>query len=424
MPPTKLTEKDLKRELHGFHERYPKLGDDQLFVLWFLRAFITENETEAADALCGGAKDKSVDAVLLDAETKNVFIIQGKYRETVNGKNEHRNDVLGFAQLALNISDKPKEFTEFCESLLPEVAERLTKARKRIMQDGYRLQLYYVTLGKCSANLTTEADQLIRSADCNATFQLFDGRQILLLLDDYLGGVAPPVPSLDLEMEGGNGVEVKGIFHRHDTKTDIESWVFSVTSRSVAELFDHAGTRLFARNIRGFLGSTEINRGMEATLKKEPEYFWYYNNGITIICDDADETNSHGKHILRVKNPQVINGQQTTRTLFKVAAKNADASVTVKVIRVTRKGDGTSDQFDTLVSNIVQATNWQNAIRASDLISNDRRQIEIERQFRKLGYWYIRKRQTKSEARRIAGSKRYHMLRTCKKITWSNLFSG
>ena len=149
-----------------------------------------------------------------------------------------------------------------------------------------------------------------------------------------------------------------------------------MTSRGVADLFEHAGTRLFARNIRGFLGSTEINRSMESTLKNESEYFWYYNNGITIICDDADETSSHGKHILRVKNPQVINGQQTTRMLYRMANTSPKASVTVKVIRVTRRDDGGSEQFDTLVSNIVQATNWQNAIRASDLISNDRRQIE------------------------------------------------
>lgn len=410
MASIKLTEQDLKRELSGYRERFPKLADDHLFVLWFLRAFITEDEREAADSLCGGSNDKGVDAVLIDNETKNVFITQGKYRQKANGKSEHRNDVLGFADLALHLSGNAKSFSEFCHNIAPDVHSRLVKARKRILEDGYQLQLFYVTMGRCGEKLKNEANNRVRTADCNASFQVFVSVQVLLLLDDYLGGVAPPVPSLDLEMESGNGVEVKGIFHRHDRKTDIESWVFSMTGRSAAELFERAGTRLFARNIRGFLGSTEINRGMESTLKNEPEYFWYYNNGITIICDDADETSSHGKHILRVKNPQVINGQQTTRMLYRMASTSPKASVTVKVIRVTRRDNGGSEQFDTLVSNIVQATNWQNAIRASDLISNDRQQIEIERQMRKLGYWYIRKRQTKGEARRLAGSKRYIMI--------------
>jgi hypothetical protein len=68
------------------------------------------------------------------------------------------------------------------------------------------------------------------------------------------------------------------------------------------------------------------------------------------------------------------------------------------------KGRNTDNEgFESLVSKIVSATNWQNEIRPSDLMSNDRRQIQIEREFRKLGYWYVRKRQTKSEARRFAG---------------------
>ena len=39
--------------------------------------------------------------------------------------------------------------------------------------------------------------------------------------------------------------------------------------------------------LEGTLGNTKINRGMEETIEREPEYFWYYNNGVTIICDDA-----------------------------------------------------------------------------------------------------------------------------------------
>jgi len=70
------------------------------------------------------------------------------------------------------------------------------------------------------------------------------GRQILRLLSDFLNGVAPPVPSLDLEMESGNGVEVKGILQRYDIKTDIESWVFPMSNQAVAGLVERAGLRL------------------------------------------------------------------------------------------------------------------------------------------------------------------------------------
>ena len=88
-----------------------------------------------------------------------------------------------------------------------------------------------------------------------------------------------------------------------------------MSGQAVGELYKFAGVRLFARNVRGYLGSTEINRGMDNTISDEPEFFWYYNNGITIICDHAERVSSGGKDTLNVTNPQIINGQQTTRTL-------------------------------------------------------------------------------------------------------------
>jgi hypothetical protein len=218
-------------------------------------------------------------------------------------------------------------------------------------------------------------------------------------------------PSLDLEIESGGSVRTAGVFNRYDSKTDIESWVFSMTDLAVAGLFERAGSRLFARNVRGFLGSTEINRGMEATLTREPEYFWYYNNGVTIVCDDATQESSRGRNILRVTNPQVINGQQTTRTLARSVGKGPRASVLVRVFRVPRPPHENGNSFETLVSRIVSATNWQNAIRPSDLMSNDRRQIEIERQLRKLHYLYLRKRMTKGEARRAAGTRHLRLVK-------------
>jgi len=409
----RCTDLDLKRQLGEFRDRFPRFADDQLFVLWFLRAFITEDENEAANALCGGAGDKGVDAVLVDDSTKNVFLIQGKYRKGVAARNEHRADVLSFAQLAIDLTGESRQFADLTANMAPEVQQRLSEVRRRVVQRGYRLRLFYVTMGKCSSGIADDAERLVRSANGSATFQVFDGRRIILLLSDYFDGVAPPVPSLDLEIEAGEGIGGSGVLHRLDRNTNIESWIFSMSGRAVADLFEHAGIRLFARNVRGFLGSTQINRGMETTLRKEPQYFWYYNNGVTVVCDEAKRETSGGRDVLRLTNPQVINGQQTTRTIARSIGKTTAASVLMRVIRVSRD-DGHDDNchcFESLVSQIVSATNWQNAIRPSDLMSNDRRQIEIERQMRKLDYFYVRKRQTKGEARRAAGSQKYILVR-------------
>lgn len=368
MAKTKLDIDDLNREVNDFHEQFPKLVDDQLFVLWFLRAYITQSEAEAAAALAGVSGDKEIDAVLLDSDTHTVCIIQGKYHKKLAAVNEKHTDVTGFAQRAQTITGSDDEFAAYVTGMAPEVAEKIAKARSRAMKDKYRLRLYYVTTGKCSKGLAKEAEEIAQQADYPATCEVIDWRRLLEILDYYLRDIALPINSIDMEMEGGEGVDVKDIYHRYDATLDIESWVFSMTARGIATMFDQAHKRLFALNIRGYQGDTTINQGIEKTLKDEPEHFWYYNNGLTVICDGAQKISSHGRDVLHVEHPQVINGQQTTLTIAQVAAKNTKATVTVRVIRIPHDADGGTSHFDTLVPRIVEATNWQNAIITPDLV--------------------------------------------------------
>lgn len=406
----KLTYADLKREVDDLQSRHSRLEAQEIFIAWFLRAFVTADEESAISALCGGSRDKDVDAVLIDDSSRKIFIVQGKYRNKLMGGSEKRPDVMSFANLAYDLVDD-EQFTILSKKISPDVLDRLTKSREKLLRRKYELRLFYVTTGKASGPLKDEAKRTVRNVkEIKAAFEFIDGNRVLALLDYYLRDVAPPIATLDLEMDSGNGVETKGVFHRYDGKLDIESWVFAMNGREVARMFEESGPRLFALNIRGYQGDTDINEGMEETLEHNPEYFWYYNNGLTIVCDKAEKITSNGRDVLRVSSLQVINGQQTTRTLSKMAAYNSKASVTVRVIRVPHTMEANSDHFDTLVSQIVKSTNWQNHIVSSDLIANDRRQIEIHRQFRNLGYWYVRKRQTRGEARRDAGGKQYKFI--------------
>jgi hypothetical protein len=91
---------ELNEQLEDIHRRYPAFKADDLFVCWFLRAYLTEEETTAAVSVTGGSGDKSVDAVLVDHKAQAVFLVQGKYRQNLLAKPEKRGDVMGFANLA------------------------------------------------------------------------------------------------------------------------------------------------------------------------------------------------------------------------------------------------------------------------------------------------------------------------------------
>lgn len=405
-----LTITDLNSALEEIGERFTTLPIDDLFVLWFLRAFVTTSENQAAEAVSGGARDKGIDALLIDEDARTVFVVQGKYHNSIGAKSERRADVVSFAEVANQLGDpNDKAFSDYVGTTESLVKKQLKTARERILKRDYRIRLYFVTLGKVSAATQRDADAQAGKSKCaDATLEVIHATRLMLIFRDYLDGVAPPIPTLDLEMEKGPNVTVNSVAQRYDDRNEIESWVFSMSGDKVAELYNYAGIRLFARNIRGFLGeSTAINKGMVATLDSEPDRFFYYNNGVTILCDEATKKSRKGKDILQVRNPQVINGQQTTRTLANHINLAQKASVLVKVIQVTRNEVKSNDGFDSLVSRIVAGTNWQNAIRPSDLMANDRKQIELERALRKLGYGYLRKRQKKGEARSVFGAKHY-----------------
>lgn len=318
-----------------------------------------------------------------------------------------------FARLARVIRGSSAEFAAYSKGIDPLVGDRLDKARRRLAK-GHKLQLYYVTTGRCSSPLKDEAEAITKQANGISDISVLDRKEVLALLSDYLGGAAPPVPSLDLQVDSNGGAD--GMIQRYDKKTGIESWILTMAGREVGLLYREAGDRLFARNIRGYQGNTSINEGMEKTLQTEAIHFWYFNNGITIVCNSARKTSEKGHAILRVSNPQIINGQQTTRTLDKYP--RSTASVLVRVISIPREDHTNEVAFEKLVSNIVAATNWQNAILPSDLRANDQRQVLLERDLAKVRYHYIRKRQTKREAKRMLGA---DTTSGSKRKSWLNL---
>lgn len=380
---------DLREEVHQVRLRHPNLSDDNAFCFWFIHAYLTDDEERVRDALVGGARDVGADAIFADPDAHRIYVIQSKYRTRPKPVHESRNDVLAFGQLGEDLIGDKRSFEARLAQANAVVRDRLQEIRHKITHSDYRLRLVYVTTGAVSRGLDDEVQARAQDRfDCI----VFQRPDVLRLLEDYIDGAAPPVPLLDLPIDGDT------FLRRYDPALGIESWVFSMRGTDVARIYGDAGVRLFARNIRGFLGrKTDVNKGLEHSLRREPDRFWYYNNGITIVCDSAHDTGRGGERRLRVTHAQVINGQQTTRVIEEVGGKRA--SVLVRVIAIPRASD--NGAYDSLVGRIVEATNWQNAIEHSDLMSNDAEQVRLERELRKRSYAYLRKRASKGEARRL-----------------------
>ncbi len=137
--------------------------------------------------------------------------------------------------------------------------------------------------------------------------------------------------------------------------------------------------QLYEKNVRKFLGSKrKINKGIATTLSNTPEKFGLYNNGITIVVSNYSRSAADGTIIM--SDPYVVNGCQTTRTIWQVLDSKLNAGgtghdeeasawkesvslggVVTKIVR--------SDEAE--IVNITKFTNSQNSVRDQDFIALD-----------------------------------------------------
>ena len=157
----------------------------------------------------------------------------------------------------------------------------------------------------------------------------------------------------------------------------------------VADWWKQHGTDLLSRNLRLFFPSgSDVNAALSRTVVEEPDNFWYFNNGITIICDSIKRKLAglpkKDLGLFQCENVSIVNGAQTVGTIgssitdpdIARAADTAlgDSWVQVRLISLEKSGEG----FD---ARITRATNFQNAVRSRDFAAMDPAQHRLAIEF-------------------------------------------
>ncbi len=140
---------------------------------------------------------------------------------------------------------------------------------------------------------------------------------------------------------------------------------------------------LFDSNVRDYLGSNRVNVDIAESLadSRAPD-FWWLNNGVTILATQASVP---GKYV-QLKDIQIVNGLQTTETVFKHFQGGSHISdnraLLVKVIV-------TSDVV--VRDRVIRATNNQSLVMPASLHATDKIQRDIEEAL-ELHEWYYERR--------------------------------
>lgn len=150
----------------------------------------------------------------------------------------------------------------------------------------------------------------------------------------------------------------------------------------LASLYDEFRDRLLEKNVRSFLQvKGGVNKGIRDTLRDEPDMFLAYNNGISVTAEGVEIVrDENGKpSIKRIRDMQIVNGGQTTASIFnarndkKVAADLSKVFVQMKLSVIQ-----SVDTMDEIVPRISTFANTQNKIQVADFSANDPYHRRIE----------------------------------------------
>jgi hypothetical protein len=151
-----------------------------------------------------------------------------------------------------------------------------------------------------------------------------------------------------------------------------------VPGRHLADLYAIHGSRLLELNVRSFLqvrGS--VNKGILETLRTCPQRFLAYNNGVAATASRIDVEQRNGQSVItRIHDLQIVNGGQTTATLYHAQRNSIDISAAHVQMKLTIVD---STLLDDIVPQISAYSNTQNRVSRSDLKANNSFHVDVER---------------------------------------------
>ena len=159
----------------------------------------------------------------------------------------------------------------------------------------------------------------------------------------------------------------------------------------IKEWWDAHASKLFSKNIRNILGSTEVNDSIRITAVTKRDLFWYYNNGITVLTRNIEpyrRNNNKDRSVGRFnfKEVSIINGAQTVSSIGSLSGFSSEDLSEVKVharfILIPSEGG------DDISNSITRANNHQNRVLGRDFASQHSEQLRLRDELIIEGYTY------------------------------------
>jgi hypothetical protein len=271
-----------------------------------------------------------------------------------------------------------KRFTFFSVSIPKLLLQRETKNPKILelaaefeywIKQGYLIHFIFVSTGVADQKVAALVEKFNGAKHkANVKFDVWD---ISGLRDEYVS-----VQSIE-EKYPDNVVLTLASGHFMQPDGSLSNLTFAIRGTALKELALEHKDSLFNWNIRRFLGRKgEVNAGLTETLSNHPEHFYYFNNGISALCEEFHFEPKSKK--LQITKLQVVNGAQTVgaiRYANSEQLKNVLVLVKLTAVRHAHRETG-------IAASLIKTNNTQNTLRAPDFRSNDKIQLWLEQKFK------------------------------------------
>lgn len=348
MPITKyqVYYRKLKDILNSIKDREEYSNDSLAFAHWFLKHQVGLDDQQIGEVIIDGDGDYGIDAVYLNDKKLHVYQFKFPTEKNIN-KEIEQGDIL-------------KTFNGY--DMLVDSKHKLRKANKSFMamkeylrdEAVYEFEINFVSYNKgIKSNVEVLENRSSKyKDDYEFNYKLYDRDTILNIFE---------------KSQRNTSVDVK-LTYKNMTNSyageNIESSVGVVNATKLVEAVKDELSVVFDENIRLYESDSKVNEGIYKTAigNDTSGMFYYYNNGITFICDDYK--NSPNNNSLFMKGASIVNGCQTVTTLARAyddSKLREDADLLVRVIKIKKYSER---------AKITKYLNSQTQIKESYFIAN------------------------------------------------------
>ncbi|WP_433160351.1 AIPR family protein [Kribbella sp. CA-247076] len=379
MPDIPLQIRHIRDALRRDFEKYIDISDianqpgpalEQAFLSRALTALTLQDLAgcsldEAVAGVIDGRDDNGIDGIFVSESLQHVWVVQTKWSDRGAASVNQEATLKLQRGLRLLLDGESDQFN----SRFQRLADKVSAA---IDTPGVKITAALAIMGR------PQVSDLVRS---DLDKMLADFNQLESLVELKLVGF-PQFYQLIKAGVADAKVDMDAVLDNWGTLEEpYRAYYGTMPVSHVAAWYAEHGEKLFSQNIRRSLGLTDVNNGIRATLVNDPEHFWYFNNGITVLCDSLrksarESTNRTGRFVLT--GASVVNGAQTVQSIHAAMSElDADLVAGRVWVRLISLADCPED-FDKLIT---EATNTQNRVEARDFIALDRIQAELRDEF-------------------------------------------